>query len=72
MSNVLEAMNVPSGTQAKVIINPQYSSGTRIITSPLPLTGAVGLPKRATFSVDLPPSGVGTISAIIDLVTPEP
>ncbi len=68
----LEATNVPSGTMAKVLVGPQYGAGDRIISPPVALTGSVGQPKRATVQVNLPPSGVGIISALIDSVVPEP
>jgi hypothetical protein len=69
----LEATHVPSGTQAQVLVGPQFGSGDRIITGPITLTGAVGQPKTGSIAVTIPATGVGVISAVIrDPVVPEP
>lgn len=77
----LEATNVPNNTPFRVFVGPQFGAGDRVIF-PRPeepneslnfrLSGPVGQPKRATVLVNLPPSGVGIISALIDSVVPEP
>jgi hypothetical protein len=68
---VLEAENVPSGTQARVIVAPQLGAGARTST-PVMLTGTAGQPKRGTARGVTLPRDVGIISAVIDTVVPEP
>ena len=70
--------NVPNNTPFKVFVGRQFGAGDRVIF-PRPtvdplflLTRLPGQVKRATVIVQLPPSGVGIISAVIDSVVPEP
>jgi hypothetical protein len=66
---VVEATDVPSGTQATVFIRPQFGTGPSS-TATLTLTGAVGQPKRGSVNVTLPQSSVGIVSAMIASVVP--
>jgi hypothetical protein len=73
VSVVVQATNVPSGTMVKVIVSPQSGGSAQVVsTPPVALIGAVGQPKQATVSVNIPGTGVGIISAQIDSVLPEP
>jgi hypothetical protein len=70
---VVEGINVPSGTTFEIFANPQFGSGPRVIVSTGVLLGNPGQVKTATVSVNLPPTGVGIISAVIRTpIVPEP
>lgn len=69
---VVEGTNVPGGTPFEVLASPQFGSGDRVIAQGV-LTGPAGQKKMATVSVQLPPTGVGIISAVIrTAIVPEP
>ncbi len=76
---VVEATHVPGdgSLTVRVIARPQFGTGPGVMSSPSQLFGPTPCPSNpaalcetAIVPIDLPPTGVGVISAIIDSVTP--